>query len=404
VEQASVELENILRRVVGQESIADVPLGAFLSGGYDSSLLVALMQTQSNLPVRTFSIGFHESAYDEALNARAVAKHLGTSHTELYITEQDALAVIPKLTEIYDEPLSDSSQIPTYLVSNLTRRHVTVSLSGDGGDELFCGYPRYRWVDRIRRLQSSIPARLCRGISALLARIPEVGFDQVCTLLSKTILPDLRFRHYGRKAHRLAQVLSVGSRADLYALLLSRWDQPKSVMSSSPRDLRSALVRYLAQVSCPTYIDELMLWDLMYYLPDDLMAKLDRASMAVSLETRAPFLHHEVVEFALRLPLKFKLQHGQAKYVLRKILYKYVPAALVDRPKTGFGVPIGQWLRKGLREWAEELLSERALRQSEIFDWPTVRRLWNAHLRGEKDCGFELWDIVCFQAWRTHWY
>lgn len=389
-EQAVDALEALLRDAVAQQMMADVPLGAFLSGGIDSSTVVALMQAQSNRPVRTFSIGFHEEGYNEAMHAKAVAQHLGTDHTELYVTAQQALDVIPRLPTLYSEPFADSSQIPTFLVSQLARQHVTVSLSGDAGDELFCGYTRYQMTKGLWGKVSRIPAPIRRLIASLILTAKPERWDKLAGLLP--------FSHVGYKLHKGASLLGSTSVADLYKGMVSHWHEPEKVVigAHEPATAWSLLKDELVALSD---VERMMALDMLGYLPDDVLAKVDRAAMGVSLETRVPFLDHRVVEFAWSLPLEYKLRNGVTKWPLRQVLYRHVPRELIERPKMGFGVPIGQWLRGPLRDWAESLLSESRLRQEGFFDPAPIRQKWAEHLSGQRNWQYHLWDVLMFQAW-----
>lgn len=397
-QDAVAELEALLRNAVKLRMIADVPLGAFLSGGIDSSTIVALMQTQSSIPIRTFSIGFYEDRYNEAEYAKKVAWHLGTDHTELYVTPKDAMDVIPKLSTLYDEPFSDSSQIPTFLVSHLARRHVTVSLSGDGGDELFGGYSRYIWARNIWRMLSLMPVPMRHPIRRFLKSFSPSKWNRFFWAFGSCLPSSLRFSNPGEKVHKLADVLGAKSGADLYFGLLSHWGDPSKLVLDSVEPITSHRIteRWPADLS---FLDLMMFIDLVNYLPDDILTKVDRASMGVSLEARVPFLDHRVVEFAWRLPLSMKVRNGQGKWILRQILYKYVPKGLVERPKMGFGVPVGAWLRGPLREWAEDLLNERLLERQGYFNVPLVREKWKLHLEGSGNWEYCLWDVLVFQAW-----
>jgi asparagine synthase (glutamine-hydrolysing) len=386
-------LDTLLRDAVALRMEADVPLGAFLSGGVDSSLVVALMQAQAARPVRTFTIGFTEEDYDEAASARAVAAHLGTDHTELYVTPAEAMGVIPSLPLIYDEPFADSSQIPTYLVSALARRHVTVALSGDGGDEVFGGYNRHAWVGRLWRSAGRVPVPVRRWGARVALGVAPARWDAVLGALR----PLVAVSHPGDSVHKLAQVIDAPNAHAMYRGLVSHWDQPASLVlgghePSSPLD--EARVAALPDVT-----DRMMYLDQVSYLPDDILVKVDRASMAVSLETRAPYLDHRVVEFAWTLPLGEKVSGGEGKRVLRRLLAQYVPRALTERPKLGFGVPIGAWLRGPLREWAEALLAPDRLRREGILDPVPIRRRWEEHLSGGRSWQYHLWDVLMFQAW-----
>jgi asparagine synthase (glutamine-hydrolysing) len=388
--EAVDSLESLLRDAVGQQMVADVPLGAFLSGGLDSSTVVALMQSQSSRPVRTFSIGFNEPGYNEAEHAKAVAKHLGTDHTELYVTHEQARAVIPKLPSLYSEPFADSSQIPTFLVSELARRHVTVSLSGDAGDELFCGYNRYLLTSSIWSKAAILPRPVRMSMARAVLAIGTRRWDAIGGLFSMSLLGD--------KLHKGASLLSSRTISELYRSMVSHWDDPESVVlgatgSPSVLDDLSQRLHGLGD------IERMMALDLLTYLPDDILVKVDRAAMGVSLETRVPFLDHRVVEFAWSLPLSYKLRDGVTKWALREVLYRHVPRALMDRPKMGFGVPIGSWLRGPLRDWAETLLAEPRLRSEGFFNPAPIRRKWSEHLSGQRNWQYHLWDVLLFQAW-----
>jgi asparagine synthase (glutamine-hydrolysing) len=396
-EEAVDALEDLLRDAVRLRMVADVPLGAFLSGGVDSSTVVALMQAQSDRPVRTYSIGSPDPGYDEAAHAAAVARHLGTDHTELYVTAETALAVIPKLPTFYDEPFADSSQIPTFLVSELARRDVTVSLSGDGGDELFGGYNRHVWGSRVWNAMRRVPLPVRRRVARYLEMSSPARWDRVYQLAERAVPQGLRQQMFGYKVTKLATVLPSRDPFELYQRLTSHWTDPSPVVigASLPETLLSA---------SPFDGDgdfrmQMMFFDLVTYLPDDILTKLDRASMAVSLEARVPLLDHRVVEFAARLPVSMKIRDGQGKWPLRQVLYRHVPRELIERPKTGFGIPLDRWLRGPLRDWAESLLDERRLRDEGFFHPGPIREKWAQHLSGRASWQYHLWDVLMFQAW-----
>jgi asparagine synthase (glutamine-hydrolysing) len=391
------ELDRLIRAAVSQQMVADVPLGAFLSGGTDSSTVVSIMQAQSSRPVKTFTIGFSEKEYNEAEYAKLVARHLGTDHTELYVTPLEAMAVIPRLPAIYDEPFSDPSQIPTFLVSQLARRQVTVSLSGDGGDELFYGYPRYFQGARLWNSLQAVPFPLRRMSGTLLNMCP---LDNVCSVAQKT--PFLQ-RVMARKkldsarVARLAGMLRQKNRVDMYERMSAYWMEQSAVLSAGPLP---ACFGDLQLRQSPERFEHYMMWhDSMTYLPDDILVKLDRASMAVSLESRVPFLDHRVVEFALSVPLSMKYREQKGKWLLRQVLEKYLTPGLINRPKMGFSVPIAEWLRGPLRDWAESLLTEQRLVSEGWFDAKIVRRLWNQHQERKHDWQYQLWALLMFQAW-----
>jgi asparagine synthase (glutamine-hydrolysing) len=400
-EDAVIHLDTLLRDAVKHRMEADVPFGAFLSGGIDSSLIVALMQAQSARPVRTFTIGFHEAQYNEANHAKAVAQHLGTNHTELYVTPQEAMAVIPHLPVLYDEPFSDSSQIPTFLVSQLARQDVTVVLSGDGGDELFGGYDRYLlgadvWR-KIQRIPSPMRVLLSRSIRA-------VSLKQWNRLIAPIahLLPNSTWqRNPGEKLHRVAQVLTAEAPESLYLEMVSHWKQPAAIVLGAQEPL-TAVTDHRRRLPVAEFEPRMMYIDSLSYLPDDILVKIDRASMAGGLEARVPFLDHRLVEFSWHVPLAWKIRQGKGKWLLRKLLQKYVPPALTERPKMGFGVPIDVWLRGPLREWAENLLEEKRLKDDGFLDPYQVRTKWEEHQRGTGRWEFLLWDVLMFQAWLEH--
>jgi asparagine synthase (glutamine-hydrolysing) len=394
-EQATDALEVVLKRAVASQMVADVPLGAFLSGGVDSSTVVALMQAQSARPVKTFSIGFRVEGYDEAPYAKAVARHLGTDHTEVYVSPADALAVIPKLPKIYDEPFSDSSQIPTYLLAKLARQHVTVSLSGDGGDELFGGYWRYFFAARLWRVLNRTPPAL-RTLAAkvILSAAPD-SWDRLYRILAPLVPSRLRWSNAGDRLHKGAGILSARNGLALYHGLVSHWEPSEQLLSET----QPSAVLSEETPSVPSLTESMMALDAVSYLPDDVLVKVDRAAMAVSLETRVPLLDHRVFEFAWRLPLRYKVRGTVGKWLLRKVLHRYVPQNLIDRPKMGFGIPIDSWLRGPLRDWCEALLDEARLRREGYFNPAPIRRKWREHLSGKRNWQYHLWDVLMFQAW-----
>ena len=396
--EAIDELDRLLRESIRGQMLADVPLGALLSGGIDSSTVVALMQAQSERPVRTFTIGFHEEGYNEAEQAKAVARHLGTDHTELYLTPKQAMDVIPRLPHLYDEPFADSSQIPTFLVAELARRHVTVSLSGDAGDELFGGYNRYFVGQRVWNRIGAVPLGLRAATAAMLRAPAPRTWDRVLSPLSVLLPKDSRVRLPGDKLHKLARMLTAPSAEAFYVRLVSQIAEPETVAVQG-EESPSMLSSPEAWPGLDDFTERMMYLDLVSYLPDDILVKVDRAAMGVSLETRVPLLDHRVVEFAWRLPLSMKIRDGRGKHVLRKLLYRYVPNALVDRPKMGFGVPIDAWLRGPLRDWAEALLDPVRLSAAGYLRSDPIREKWNEHQSGRRNWSYWLWTVLMFQAW-----
>jgi asparagine synthase (glutamine-hydrolysing) len=395
-------LEDLLGQSIEGQMIADVPLGAFLSGGVDSSVVVALMQARSRVPVRTFTVGFHQWDYNEAREAARVAKHLGTDHTELYVSPQEAQEVIPEIPTLYDEPFSDSSQIPTHLIARLARRHVTVSLSGDGGDELFGGYPRYFRGMAMWNRMGWMPLHLRLGLTRVIrSRTPQV-WDAMLGWSAPLVFGRKRSPRWGDKLFKLADVLDFGSTEHLYTDLVSHWRPSHGVVPMNQEDPGTAHGGRWPPLA--DLFHRMMYWDMVTYLPDDILVKVDRAAMAVSLETRLPLLDHRVVEFAWSLPLPMKVRNGTGKRILRQLLYRHVPRELVDRPKMGFGIPIGEWLRGPLRGWAEELLEERSLTERGYLNPEPVKEKWREHLSGQRNWQYLLWDVLMFQAWLRHWH
>jgi asparagine synthase (glutamine-hydrolysing) len=386
------ELERTLASAIQRQSMADVPVGAFLSGGVDSSTIVGLYQKYSSVPVRTFSIGFEQKGFNEAQHAKRVAAYLGTVHNERYVTARDAQEVIPLLPKMYDEPFADSSQIPTYLVSRFAREHVTVALTGDGGDELFAGYNRHLMLPQLWQTLQRLPRSLRSAVGGPLGHVPSQLWSGLGALL-----PGRRQPHFGGKVQKALRVAaSVGTFDDVYCTFLNEWSfEPSPLLgpgeAECPFDLK--LGRPVPDTLRMMYCDAVS------YLPDDILAKVDRASMAVSLETRVPFLDHRVAELAARIPLSLKVRNGKGKHILRQLLYDLVPQDLVDRPKAGFGIPVGEWIKGPLRFWAEDLLDPRRMAQECFFDPQIVQRRWQAHLSGRRDSTPALWAILMFQAW-----
>ncbi|WP_299784511.1 asparagine synthase (glutamine-hydrolyzing) [uncultured Roseobacter sp.] len=393
--QAVDRLEALLLDAVGQQMMSDVPLGAFLSGGIDSSTVVALMQKLSDTPVHTFSIGFHEARYDEADFARAVAAHLGTHHTDLYVSDQDLRDVIPLLPQMYDEPFADSSQIPTYLVSKLARAHVTVSLSGDGGDELFCGYGRYAHAAKLRAKLAAIPQPLRSLGGTAIRGLPARGLT---ALLSGLIPTPQGKEPIGQRLHRLANYAKQPDLETLHRTMVSVWRFPEAAVPGATQ-APSMLAEALPPRGGLGDIERMMQLDMLTYMVDDILAKVDRATMAVALESRAPLLDHRVVEFAWALPEDMKLRGDQTKWALRQVLYRHVPPELIERPKMGFEVPIGLWLRGGLKDWAAALLDPTRLRREGYFDAALIGRMWQEHLSERFNWGPQLWCVLMVQAW-----
>jgi len=391
-------LDSLLRDSIALRMIADVPLGVFLSGGVDSSVVVALMQAQSSRPVQSFTIGFQEESYNEAHHARAVAKHLGTDHTELIVSPEEAMAVIPRLPTLYDEPFADPSQIPTFLVSQLARKSVTVSLSGDGGDELFGGYNRYFWGRSLWRRLGGIPCSLRGAGAGLMNSVPPGIWDSLFRVAGPLLPAGARQRNPGDKIAKLAEIMGADGPDALYLALISHWKQPTKLVAGSQEPLTPFTDRsQWAELS--DFTQRMMFLDTVSYLPDDILVKVDRASMGVSLEAREPLLDHRIVEFAWQLPMEMKIREGQGKWLLRQVLYKYVPQSLIERPKTGFGVPIDRWLRGPLRDWAETLLAESALKRHGVFNPAPIRKKWAEHLSERHNWQYYLWNILMVQAW-----
>lgn len=388
--ESVLHLENALKQTLSNQMLADVELGAFLSGGIDSTTIVALMQSISSQQVKTFSIGFHEKKYNEAPFAKAVANHLKTDHTELYVTSRQALDVVERLPEIYDEPFADSSQIPTFLVSHLTKQKVTVSLSGDAGDELFGGYNRYFFAEKVRKylLQKYL-------IREFIKLIPD-------RLISLTdFIPQKRIAFLSHKIKKAKNILTTANKSflGLYRAICSQYLFPNELVINANEYNTFNELGYDALLNTFDPISWMMLVDACTYLLNDILVKVDRAAMAVSLETRIPFLDHRIYEFAWQLPLNYKIEKGKGKQILRAILAKYVPQEFIDRPKRGFGIPVDEWLRGDLKQWAEQLLEPTKIHQQGYLDAKQVTKLWTQHLSGKYNRQSELWSILMFQAW-----
>ncbi len=397
-EDALDELQHLLRDAVRLRMIADVPFGAFLSGGIDSSLVVSMMKELSGPAVRSFSIGFHEAGYNEARDAHSMARYLSTEHVEHYATVAEAVATIPSLASLYDEPFADSSQIPTLLVSRLASRYVKVALSGDGGDEVFGGYNRYTWVGRIWRKVGWVPQPLRRAAGSLITRVPPHAWDAILRS-TRYLLPEAaRQPVFGDKLHKLAEVMGLGTPEEMYIGLAVHWREARSMVlgTEAEGDLFPAPAE---RPQLQDFEHKAMFLDMMTWLTNDILTKLDRASMACSLETRIPLLDPRIIEFAWRLPLSMKFRQGKGKWILRRLLQRYVPESMVKLPKMGFGIPLDVWLRGPLREWAESLLEERRLRREGYLDPAPIRRKWQEHLSGRRNWHFQLWDVLMWEAW-----
>ncbi len=397
-DEARDALESVLGQSVAGQMLADVPLGAFLSGGVDSSTIVALMQARSDRPVKTFTIGFNEAGYNEAEHAHAVARHLGTEHTELYVKPEEARAVIPLLPGLYDEPFADSSQIPTFLVSRLARSHVTVSLSGDGGDELFGGYNRYFWAQNIWRRMGWLPQSVRAALAGVLTTLPPTAWNSAFKRFDCLLPARLRYANPGDKLHKLADILAVRSPEEIYWGLVSHWAQPAQIVKDAiePPTVLTDATRW---ADVPDLAHRMMYLDTVTYLPDDILTKVDRAAMGVSLETRMPLLDHRVLEFAWTLPLAMKVRNGQSKWLLRQVLYRHVPKELIERPKMGFGIPLDVWLRGPLRDWAETLLNPGRLEAEGFFHAAPIQQKWREHVAGQRNWSYHLWDVLMYQQW-----
>ena len=397
--EGTLQTKAVLSEAVKSQMISDVPLGAFLSGGIDSSLITSIMQENSIDPIKTFTIGFEDSQFDESQYAKKVAKHLGTNHSEYFVTSNEALEVIPSLPQIYDEPFADSSQIPTYLVCKQAKQSVTVALSGDGGDEIFGGYNRYFWSSKIWSKIQWMPHHARQFIGAAGIKIPQNALDRIEKIYNFSVPKNIQVHQFADKVAKLSSRLQfVATEDDLYESLITQWNDPSVIMKEhNDTDIKPPL---LSHDDLRDHLpSRMMLWDSLTYLPDDILCKVDRAAMSVSLETRTPFLDHRLVELAWRLPHSFKLNNSQGKLILREILNDYVPKNLIDRPKAGFCIPVGDWLRGPLRCWAEELIREDKINTQGFFYYDPIIKTWNEHLSNSHDHTHKLWSILMFQSW-----
>lgn len=399
-EEAIDALEELLKDAVKRRMMADVPLGAFLSGGVDSSTIVALMQAQSDRPVKTFSIGYQEQDYNEAVHAKKVAKHLGTEHHEQYLEPKQIFDIIPSIPHWFDEPFADSSQIPTYLVSKMAREHVTVALSGDGGDELFAGYTRYLQGQRTWAWMNAIPLWSKYLAATLIRSVKPRTWDVISKAIPKKIRPSL----FSDKLYKMSDVLLIKHPEEFYKRLVSQWHHPNELVLQGKETLYFPWQGLKKDSNHLNNIVEYMqAMDTLSYLPDDILTKVDRASMALGLEARVPLLDHRVVEFAWRLPCNQKIRNNQGKWLLRQVLYRYVPKELIERPKMGFGIPIDRWLRTDLRAWAEELLYDNSLKSEGLLNTQLIHQRWTEHLSGTRNWQYPLWGVLMFLAWKKNW-
>lgn len=403
-ERAAVDrLERLLRDSVRSQMVADVPLGAFLSGGIDSSTVVALMQSVSAVPVKTFTIGFHHGQFDEADKARRIAKHLGTDHHELYVTPGDALAQVPRLASVYDEPFADSSQLPTLLVAGMARRHVTVALSGDGGDELFGGYNRHVWGARVDGFNNRVPAALRRFLGGALIRLAPAQAGLLAGLAQRIPFAGVKMTAASDKLPKLGAALMATSAAQMYADFVTQWRPADQLVLGVRNAFPPAIEAAAAFRDGRHAADGMAYADAMTYMPDDILAKVDRAAMSVSLETRVPMLGRQVVEYAFSLPMRYKIRNNEGKWILRQVLGRHVPAELTGGPKMGFAVPLADWLRNDLREWASDLLDANRLRRRGFLDAGLVEQRWREHLSGRRNWQYHLWNVLMFESWLDTW-
>lgn len=396
------ELENLLIDSIEKRLEKNAITGVLLSGGVDSSLIAGLLQKQKSVPVPTFSVAIDQENYDESVFAREISRYLGTKHETLRLVPRDMVDTINKMPKIYDEPFSDSSQIPTYLVFQFAKKHITTGLSGDGGDEVFGGYNRYLWANKVWKHLRISPFFMKKMVANLIKGMSPERLDSI-SKVGSTIMPKFfQHRMFGDKLHKLADILTSSSPDELYFKLTSHWQDPENLVLDSKEPF-SMIVDSKTKNSIPGFVDRMMYWDLMTYLPDDGLVKVVKASEAAGLNARAPILDHRIIEFSKRLPLSLKIRSGKSKWILREILYKYVPSKLIERPKMGFGVPIDTWLRGPLRDWAEDLLNESALRKDGILNSVLIKKYWQEHVTGKRNHAYHLWDVLMFQSWKQEW-
>lgn len=388
------ELDKLLNNIIREQAISDVPLGTFLSGGIDSSIVSAILQANKSSPIDTFTIGFHEKSFNEAVHAKSVSQHIGSNHHEIYISPQEALNIVPELPTIYDEPFADSSQIPTYLVSQLAKKNVTVCLSGDGGDELFAGYNRYTMTESMYKKTQSIPSSLRKLFSSFLTSVPPRYWDKAYNIFIM-LFRQTGSANFGLKIHKLGELFKHESLETVYSYLSGYWQTPELLLNKSINE--PLLTSNLSFDE--NYLESAMLWDQKWYLPGDNLVKSDRASMACSLEMRLPLLDRELIEYSWRVPNNMKVRGNNSKWLLRQVLYRYVPQSLIDRPKMGFSVPVANWIRNDLKEWSSDLLSRKFLTEQAIFNTDHLSKIYNEHLSGTADHSHKLWTVLMFQAW-----
>ena len=391
-------LDELLQDIIRNQSIADVSTGAFLSGGVDSTTVAAIMQSVSDKPVDTFTIGFNEKEFDEAPYAKAISRHLGTNHHELYISANDCLDVANNIARFWDEPFADSSQIPSYLVSKFAKQNVTVCLSGDGGDELFCGYNRYTATNNMWGKIENLPHSLRSVMSKLLLSVPPTVYSNMYSGVNKLRSNSMTQANVGLKVHKFADLLQFSSIHQAYKYLMSYWNDPTAIVNTK---LEHPSILDRLQPKCGSFIDDAMCWDQLGYLPDDNLVKGDRSSMASSLEMRLPLLDHRLVEYSWRLPLNMKYHQGISKWALRQVLYRYVPRELIERPKMGFSVPVSEWLRGPLKAWATDMFFDNS--NQDLLNTQEINRIWQEHQSGHRDHGNKLWTLAMFKAWQSHY-